>query len=71
MAEISGDLKKHCDKYLRVRDLYNRLADIENDLTKFDAKPTDLETIRNALLIQGLILRWKIEEESGGAIKWE
>ena len=51
--------------------MYNRMDKVEDDFSKFEAKPDDFDTIRTALLVHGVVLRKMIEEESEGQITWE
>ena len=66
-----SNLDKDIIKYFRVRDLYNRLVEVENDTSKFTPKETDLETIRSCLIMSGVVLQNMIKKESGGEITWE
>lgn len=71
MDREKSELEKDFLDYFRARSLYNRLVGIEEDVTKFVPKDTDFDTMRKALVIHGVVLKHKIETETGGDVAWE
>lgn len=63
MDGIKTELKKYLDEYKQIQDLYNRLADIEDDVSAFIPKETDLETIRKCLIRCGISLQRIIDSD--------